>query len=749
MVATSDKSRRAERGGTSEFSEHGVAVDMQLPLSEFELLRIIEAHHVWLSSGSKNREGSRANLEQRIFALPGHPTRDLRKLDLRDARLAGANFEGADLSGVDLRGADLKNVDFGQNTNLTNADFRGSCLTGAKFGNADIQGALFQGANLESADLRFVSNFVPDQLSATILSRAEIPEEYRMLPGIDQVNKIVTLGRTTFFMMLAASIFTLFVIATTKDVELISGNSAETLPLVEFEIPVVGFVHLAPAIVLALYLYLTLYLVALLEEISTLPAVFTDNRRLDQHVDPWIMTSLICRFMPHLDRRRPSLSRLRETGAISIAWWVAPAVLGIVWLYYIRAHVLWGSFLHSAFFALAIVLGIETYRICRSKLKTTSCPNSMQLSAEYHPSPIGVGLRALLGITLTCSLSYLAITHPRTQVEKAPHNAMPGGVSGQGGEYSTDASSANTQAQVQVTPYDEGAGIIQYIVLYLDDRRFLDLSNASVSIRPESWRDPLGSNQQNEEELVQISDSNDDYYSILKETKRKFEDSGVRFVDLSGRDLRGVVAIGTFLVTSKLTRAVLDGADLTNADLRAADLQHIRGEKIVFSGAKLDAADLSYGELEAANFVGASMVGVNMSDATLKSTLGNGQTVMTGANLSRAVLNKTILHGALLHHTTFIDANLNEAQLQNSILTGAILEGAKLTLANLSGANLSGAKLSNANLSGANLSGADLATAINLTQSQLMLACGDAHTKLPNGLEVKICQNQNSIGEKK
>lgn len=82
--------------------------------------------------------------------------------------------------------------------------------------------------------------------------------------------------------------------------ELISGSSAVTLPLVEFGMPVVYFIHLAPAIVLALFLYLTLYLVTLIEEMFVLPAVIADNRKLDQHVEPWVMTSLIYSHMLNL-----------------------------------------------------------------------------------------------------------------------------------------------------------------------------------------------------------------------------------------------------------------------------------------------------------------------------------------------------------------------------------------------------------------------------------------------------------------
>ena len=49
-------------------------------------------------------------------------------------------------------------------------------------------------------------------------------------------------------------------------------------------------------------------------------------------------------------------------------------------------------------------------------------------------------------------------------------------------------------------------------------------------------------------------------------------------------------------------------------------------------------------------------------------------------------------------------------------------------------ADLTGADLD------ANLSGANLSDAKNLTQEQLDKACGNADTKLPEGLTLKACQ---------
>jgi hypothetical protein len=113
---------------------------------------------------------------------------------------------------------------------------------------------------------------------------------------------------------------------------------------------------------------------------------------------------------------------------------------------------------------------------------------------------------------------------------------------------------------------------------------------------------------------------------------------------------------------------------------------------------------------------------------------------LSGANLSDADLSRANLSGADLSYAdlsraNLINTNLSGANLINTNLSGAYLVGANLTDAGLGIANLIGANLSEANLSGAFLVSA------NLTQTQLDKACGDANTKLPEGLTPpKPCQ---------
>ncbi len=111
-----------------------------------------------------------------------------------------------------------------------------------------------------------------------------------------------------------------------------------------------------------------------------------------------------------------------------------------------------------------------------------------------------------------------------------------------------------------------------------------------------------------------------------------------------------------------------------------------------------------------------------------------------GVNLSGSRLRQADLSLATLNKADLSKANLSIANLFGARLTSVDLTNANLERAILVGAYLGSANLKGATLTGANLSGAELETALGLTQIQLNAACGDASTKLPNGLTIPSCR---------
>lgn len=111
-----------------------------------------------------------------------------------------------------------------------------------------------------------------------------------------------------------------------------------------------------------------------------------------------------------------------------------------------------------------------------------------------------------------------------------------------------------------------------------------------------------------------------------------------------------------------------------------------------FSASSLPNADLRRARLKSANLEAAKLEQVNFESAELPD-----------ANLWRATLSGADLSGA-----TLSGANLWRATLSGADLSSATLSGADLRYATLSGVSLNGATLSGANLEGASLSGAVL-----------------------------------------
>ncbi|HEY2070884.1 MAG TPA: pentapeptide repeat-containing protein [Rhizomicrobium sp.] len=107
------------------------------------------------------------------------------------------------------------------------------------------------------------------------------------------------------------------------------------------------------------------------------------------------------------------------------------------------------------------------------------------------------------------------------------------------------------------------------------------------------------------------------------------------------------------------------------------------------------------------------------------------------------------LAGADLTNTCVKGGNLEGAKFDNAravlmCMSYADFKGASFRNTDLAGANLAHANVDDADFTGADLSitsikGTDLRHANGLTQAQLDRACGDADTRVPDGMQVKMC----------
>jgi Pentapeptide repeats (8 copies) len=93
-------------------------------------------------------------------------------------------------------------------------------------------------------------------------------------------------------------------------------------------------------------------------------------------------------------------------------------------------------------------------------------------------------------------------------------------------------------------------------------------------------------------------------------------------IDLSGTDLRRVLAYGGNLEETQLSRAHFEGADLRKASLRGAALVGAHLEETLLDGADLSGADLRGAELRGASVSGADLRGTRLEGVDLTSVIG-------------------------------------------------------------------------------------------------------------------------------
>ena len=156
-----------------------------------------------------------------------------------------------------------------------------------------------------------------------------------------------------------------------------------------------------------------------------------------------------------------------------------------------------------------------------------------------------------------------------------------------------------------------------------------------------------------------------------------FDYADLRRVDLEGASLRG----------ARFFASELQGASLALAQLQGASLRVTRLQGALLFGATLQGIDFSFAELQGAEINDAKLQGASLENAQLQGAL------LSGAQLQGALLSGAQLQGALLSGAQLQGALLSGAQLQGALLSGAQLQGALLSGAQLQGVDLSDAAL--------------------------------------------------------
>lgn len=557
-----------------------------------QLTSILEDHKVWRSS--KGAEGAaaaffdcdlrghelqdaqlaganlqRANLEQ--VALQDS---DLSEAVLMHANLASANLQGANCRATQFQQANLRNADlrdaalpsaifFG--ADLTDANLQGTDLRKARFANAELSACDLRDSDLRDADLSEVTGLQSQQLAGSNLSGADLPPEIASFEALDHVAEISRHARTVFLGVIGGCVYSWLTISTTSDAMLIVNAASTPLPIIQTHVPITGFYWAAPMILLALFLYLHIYLLRMWDGLGSLPAVFPDGRRLDQKAYPWLMTGLVSASVPLLRQARPSLWWLQWGLAILAAWILVPFTLLAFWLRYLPKHDWVGAALLVALLLAVVWASFRLYRLAVAALAHRG--GSIQGSAR-RVEVMAVGLAAL--VTLLVSYAALWGSQPLTILGYRFYAEF------RGADLSTKPDGWSREAELFLSNLKARPGTT------------VDVSSEMWQIRAAPFS---GYN-------LRHADASD---AMLAK-------ADLHHADLQGANLKGAMLWRAELSKANLTAADLSGAMLSNADLLGSNL----------SGANLQDAAFFRADLQNADLTGADLRGTWLSEARLK-----------------------------------------------------------------------------------------------------------------------------------
>jgi uncharacterized protein YjbI with pentapeptide repeats len=198
---------------------------------------------------------------------------------------------------------------------------------------------------------------------------------------------------------------------------------------------------------------------------------------------------------------------------------------------------------------------------------------------------------------------------------------------------------------------------------------------------------------------------------VLPERRELLEQ--LRGLDLTNRDLRFADLRGAVLVKADLRGADFTGADLRGADLSAANLIPFDtrlGERCLsrplppplFVEDGMLEAPACRSTLSKANVSTALLPWAHLDHSDLRES-DLSRALLVEARFYRAVLDRAVMSGALAYRAYLRDASLRRAQLRDADFRLADLGGVALQGASLENTRLNGADLSDAKLDGCSL----------------------------------------------
>jgi len=702
------------------------------------------------------------------YVPPKSKSEIVRRYDAGERKFAWADLQGADLTGINLSGADLSHGSF----------------TRAILVDTKLQETILVGANLAGS-----VGLVPAQLAGADLTNARLPDSIKF-EGVNVVDKASENAKTLLISILGACVYSWLTIGTTTDSRLITNSTASPLPIVQTEIPIVGFYFAAPLLVIGLYVYLNIYLQRLYEVLADLPAVLPDGRSLDKVVHPWLLNGLVRVHSRRLSITRPPFFGLQTASSILLAWWIVPATLFLFWGRYLVRHDWRVTAVHITLIVTSLLASMAFYRVAIATIRRERVER-LQWRIPFGTAGRRKGWVVILGGTTLLGLLSIGAIWGRPSGENAPTTSddwrvtpilsrRPVSVDFRKASVRNLLLIVENEFGLRMEIADDVTGVMSVSLHSVPPQAVLDeiLKKAGLEMRgsaalvrivpqrrsyvaravigardPWTWA-PRAFEFLGYRAFADVHDADVSMRPSERVLESVRELSLSRGAILRGANLRYLQGSGAFFVKSDLRSVDLEGANLIEADLRQANLQYANLQSAGFQGARLEGANLRGARVKGANFLRANLQGARLGPNLRESFLPGADLTEASffdddlyklrsepPDLQKANLREAVLRGINLEEADLRAAKLERANLQNSRLdhtnlrdvqlTDAQLQGASLVEADLQGADLAGANLEGANLQRTNLRGVDLSLARGITRTQMRQANTDSTTRFP------------------
>ena len=568
--------------------------------SQFENVSISEANCVGANfSGTRltkvdttNTNFDSANFADARFTDCDLRTCSIQKTEFKNTRLITTRFTGMDLASAKWQGAEFSNcnlqaIDFDgvkfNGASITGSDMRYCSFKGGSYSETTFKRNNFDGVEIRDADF---SNavFLDDNLSlssehfgGTKLLGITLPKSLEKFGALEHVTETSKHARGVFLALVGACFYTLLTLLTTTDAGLMTNTAGTPLPIINAAMPSTYFLFTVPIVLLVLFAYLHFYLQTMWEELGSLPAIFDDGRHLDKVAYPWLLTSLVPRYLHFLKDERRGFSFLKEFFSIVAAYGLVPLTIFAIWLRYLSAHGVWGDLWIGGLCLIATIFGLISFFEMRLTL----------VSGEGHINKEKEFIARYL-----------------KEFASRPDDYFP-------------------PAFIAIALMGS-AVVLTGLSLWNTDHKseFADLINAqlkdrAVSTKPVNWPGVLDNDSEWGYEEAHIDQVTGAYWG-----RRNLRGASAQYIFLINAHLQEADLSGARFWRGKFQKVDFDEADMrgtnfSEAYLQGAKMRCVDARDANFKGARLNGAKLRHSNLSFANFRGAEMANVRLGESNV------------------------------------------------------------------------------------------------------------------------------------